>query len=590
MDATRPPDVATRRRILRGVVGQAYAIVVALLIASLFVTSSPTPLWVRSVATLTVLGVGGLLAEVFVRVAAQRYPTMQLPAATNVVGAVAASLVGFAVALGVQAALGYSVPITWSTVLEATVSAPIWLIFIGMITAARWRYHSARATLLDERLQIEAIRNVERDALARARISVAESVRPALADLRDQIVSVLNAPHERLMDDTISSLRAGAMGIVRPLSHDLYSRGTPAKSPRRPLRFLVSIMGTQPFRPLLVSGLYLATALPAKVDLYGGMAASAALAIDVLFIIVVLGGANLIMRRVPQAHLWVYVATLVVIHAVPLALLIPGVVDTDPQFTGWATLVEIAASLLLLLGTSSLGLLDANRETMLEQIASELRNEQVAELAEATVLSQAARELGARLHGPVQSTVLASAAALERAVNEEETARAHAVLAEAAAALDAALNNSDGAGGAQSLQVTLTEVIEPWREICPVELVLDDELVNLVGDPAEGVTIVVREAVANAFRHGGSRNVRACVVKEGADLLVIVTDDGAGSGTKNWGLGLTTIDRLSDGHWTLVREGAETVLTVRIPIGLPVDSERQDHSDGAWPPVLPAST
>lgn len=581
MDATPTPDLAGRQRILRRVVGQAYAIAIVLLVASLLVTDSPTPMWVRGVATVAVLAVGGLLAEVFVRVAARRYPTMQLPAASNIAGAVAASLIGFALALGVQAMLGYRVAITWTTILEAVVSAPVWLIFIGTITAARWRYLSTRELLLNERVHIEATRGIERDALSRARTSVADSVRPALAELRHQIDTVLTAPHGASMDDTISGLRAGATSIVRPLSHDLYSRGETNAASRRPLRFLVSIMRTQPFRPLIVSGLYLATALPANVEIYGFASALPALAVDVMFIVVVLGGANLIMRRVPQAHLWVYVATLVVVHAVPLALLIPGVVDTDPQFTGWATLVEVAASLLLLLGTSSLGLLDANRETVLEQLRAEVREEQIAELAEAAVLAQAARELGARLHGPVQSTVLASAAALEKAVSEDDTARAHAVLAEAAVAIDAAFLHPDDAAAAPSLLVSLTEVIEPWREICPVELILDDEFVDLVGESVDGVTVVVREAVANAFRHGGATHARADVTVEGPDLLIRVTDDGIGSGTKNWGLGLTTIDRLSRGHWTLVREGESTVLTVRISRAASTTAGVDAHSGGA---------
>lgn len=564
MDLATPVDLATRRRILRRLVGQTYAIVAFLLIAGLAFTPSSTPLWVRGAATAAVLAFGAVVSEVWVRLATRRYPSMQVPVSASFAGALLASLSGFTIALGVQRLLGYPFDVTWVIVLEAVISAPVWLVFIGGITAARARFLSARSALLEELLRIENARAVEREALARARAVVADSVRPNLVELRAQIDTVLTAaPSEHRQ--AAEELRESASGVLRPLSHELYSQGeAQTAAPRTAGNFLLTVVRTQAFRPGLVSTLYLATAMPANVGLYGFVDALVALSVDVVFIVAILGGANAIMRKAPTIHAWVYVGTLVFIHAIPLVFAPSNVAETDPQFEGVGVLVEIAASLLLIVGTSSLKLLADQRATTLAELQSGVRVERVAEFAEATVLAEAARELGAQLHGPVQSTVLASAAALEAAVSAEETARAHAVLADAAAVIDEALDGGATQDDRPGLVARLAEVAEPWDEICPVHLDVDGSLADLHGEPAEAVAAVVRESITNAFRHGAAGRVEVRVSGGDPMISVVVSDDGSGPGPKNWGLGLTIIDRATEGRWTLTRQADRTVLLAEI--------------------------
>jgi len=557
------PDLPARRRILRRVIGQTYVAVVILLLVSLALTPSETPMSVRATATVAVLLVGAAMAEAFVRLTASRYPTLRLPRMANVIGAVLASLVGFAVALGVQSAMGHPVPITAATLAEALVSAPVWIILAGTVTAARWRYLALREGLMDELVRIESARAVERDALTRARAAMAETVRPSLMALRSDIDEVLSAPEGHSRSDAAAGLRQAASTVVRPLSHAVYAQGELPTSRRRPLQFIVATVRTQPFRPVLVSVLYLSTALPRNVEEYGIGAAATALAIDVAFILAVLGGANLVLRRAGRWHAWVYVATLVLIHAIPLILVIPDIADTDPQFTGIGVLLEIVISVALLVGTSSLGLLELRREAVLEGLSREVRHDQVAELAEAAVLAVAARELGATLHGPVQSQVLAAAASLERAAEGGDD-QLHSVLAGAADAIDAALRVPSGSYVSAHLALLLQEIAEPWQEICPVDVALDPQLSDLMGVEADAAASVVREAIVNAYRHGNASRVAVAVTSDNGTPVIRVTDDGIGATTKGWGLGLTLIDRLTAGHWTLTREGDTTVLAARV--------------------------
>lgn len=547
----------------------AYAIVAILLVLSLTFIESPMPRGVRAVATLVVLVLGLASTEAFVRLAVRYYPDGVLSTPVAIVLAEIGSLIGFGAALGTQALLGYASAITWVTALEATVSGPIWILAVGNIVAARWRYLTDRDELLDEIIDAEAVRHVERHALARARVEVAESVRPSLTALRQEIDTVLastdESPTPHQLHQHATSLRHSVEDVIRPLSHRVYAGSEPTTTARRPLRFLATVVRTQPFRPLLVSLLYVATALPATIEEYGVLDGGVALGLDVAFIVIVLGGANLVMRRWSRAHASIYVVTLVVIHVVPILLTLPGVAETDPQTTVAGKALEILISLGLLLGTSSLGLVRANRQTLLDSLESELEADQIAALGEARVLAAAARELGSSLHGPVQSSVLASAAALEKAVEGGDTRRAHEELRTAASAIDSAL--AGATAGDVELLVRLHAVTEPWAEICTVRITeCPVEVAILRGATAEAITLVAREAVANAYRHGQARAVSIAMAPGEGHVDITITDDGIGIGPKSWGLGLTVIDRATEGHWTLTRHGNTTVLAASVPL------------------------
>lgn len=550
----------------------AYAIVAILLVLSLTFVESPVPRGVRAIATFVVLLLGLISTEAFVRLAVRYYPDGVISTAVAIVLAEIGSLIGFGAALGTQALLGYAAPVTWVTVLEATVSGPIWILAVGNVVAGRWRYLTDRDELFDEIVLAESLRQAERHALTRAREEVAESVRPSLIALRGEIDAVLTAADDlssrEEMREHAAYLRRAASDVVRPLSHRVYASSEPTKTAPRPLHFVAAVVRTQPFRPLLVSLLYVATALPATIEDYGALEGGVALAVDVAFIVLILGGANLAMRRWPRAHMWTYVATLVVIHAIPLLLVLPGVAETDPQSTVAGKVIEILISLALLLGTSSLGLVRANRQAHLQSLHSELESDQIAALGEARVLASAARELGSALHGPVQSSVLASAAALEKAVEGGDTRRAHEELRTAASAIDSAL--AGATAGDVELLVRLHAVTEPWAEICTVRITeCPVEVAILRGATAEAITLVAREAVANAYRHGQARAVSIAMAPGEGHVDITITDDGIGIGPKSWGLGLTVIDQAAHGHWTLTRHGDTTVLAARVPIDSP---------------------
>ncbi len=86
--------------------------------------------------------------------------------------------------------------------------------------------------------------------------------------------------------------------------------------------------------------------------------------------------------------------------------------------------------------------------------------------------------------------------------------------------------------------------------------------------PARVLARAVGEALTNARRHAGATRVEVLVVQRGDQIVLTVTDDGAGI-TGEPGLGLTTTgDRVEaiDGRFTVTpRRGGGTVFEVVVP-------------------------
>jgi signal transduction histidine kinase len=94
---------------------------------------------------------------------------------------------------------------------------------------------------------------------------------------------------------------------------------------------------------------------------------------------------------------------------------------------------------------------------------------------------------------------------------------------------------------------------------------------------------ITQEALRNAVRHGHARRVTVSLANVDSDLLLTVTDDGAGfdvlADRRNGGMGLSSIEeraRLVHGHVTIrSQQGHGTSIEVRVP---------RDAGDGAGGP------
>ncbi len=598
------PDPHLSRQALRHVVIQAFAIVALLLAVTLLVegpgeTARPWQVRVVSFLILIVIGVG--IAEGYLRLASRWWPSGHVPVAVNLVAAVLGSIAGFGIAELVSVILGApGATLTWATTVEVLVAGPVWIMLIGTAVLTRWRYLTERDSLMVELIRTEAVRRQESGLLDDSRAALREPISASVASVREgisqHITQALSSTavdiggddtHMRGARETALTLRHTALTIIRPLSHEVWKHNDLPPSPRQPVRFVSRVISTQFFRPGLVAAVYVASALAASVTLYGAATAILRLATDVAFIIIVLGSANIAMRKWVRAHTAIYLGTLFVIHVVPLLPLAIGPTEEDPQFSAAGRIAEILISLALIIGTSSLGLLREGRDARLAILRQEVDAEWLQRAAEAHDITTYARSLATTLHGPVQSTLLTAAAAIDIAVDNRDAPTITRVLAEVTEALDCLPDlNPASPSETATLLSRLDDITDSWQELCTLNVDVDDQLSNLTGDTAEAIATVVREGIANAYRHGDASRIDLRVHKQDWELhtstisrpsamrqsptenviVITVMDDGVGPGEKIWGLGLTTIDRASAGRWTLTRDGAWTVLHVEIPV------------------------
>jgi signal transduction histidine kinase len=178
------------------------------------------------------------------------------------------------------------------------------------------------------------------------------------------------------------------------------------------------------------------------------------------------------------------------------------------------------------------------------------------------------KQFARKLHGPVQSEVVAAAIRIERSLKSGEvTILGEEILQNLRDRLAKILNDTRGT---DEIAQVLAEIIETWQGLCEIQLNLSAEVESLLRlDPVcvETVLEITREACSNAIRHGSADKVSICLGFEGKDLIKIeVTNNGnsAAIGSRR-GMGSTYLEDCSFEH-SLVFTDQGTVLTATVPI------------------------
>ncbi len=118
----------------------------------------------------------------------------------------------------------------------------------------------------------------------------------------------------------------------------------------------------------------------------------------------------------------------------------------------------------------------------------------------------------------------------------------------------------------------LVAAVESLAERSTIPVDLDARVPADLSASVEGAAyFVVSEALANAAKHSGASAVAVSVVSDGADLVVVVADNGSGGAHLAKGHGLAGLaDRVAGAGGTLTVADAPTggtLLTARVPVG-----------------------
>ena len=426
-----------------------------------------------------------------------------------------------------------------------------WVSFVNSWHAENER----RRHLLEEGISVALARQEMTDINERLHVALSADIDQALAPTRlsieERIADEQWSLHADQWDGIARQLRAAAQDTVRPLSRRLWT-GTVAKtSPLRVGWILRNIVTKQPFQPLALSLIYVVTSFGSAITDFGWLIGLGVLVSGVLAIFVLLGGANMAMRRWPQHHAMIFILAVVATQATAL-LNFELMAWAEVPYTWGQFIGEVFVGVLLILLTSGVGSFRAHRDDVARTFQADIDRELVQSIAASRQSAQLARESARILHGSVQTRLIACAVAIEQASEVKDAEAFQAALHEAQRILQAPTNADD------EVHTTVTEEVQRkvglWAGLCSIDVVIAPEVETMSGRLARDVGRVVEEGLSNAIRHGLAKEivVRVELVGVGVEdgVVVVVDDNGTGPSNGQRGLGSSMLDSVSS-SWEL---------------------------------------
>ncbi len=159
-----------------------------------------------------------------------------------------------------------------------------------------------------------------------------------------------------------------------------------------------------------------------------------------------------------------------------------------------------------------------------------------------------------------------------RNVTDPESRRHLTWLTDVIAALGL-MNQRLGARPGAAFHAYLEEAVSFWRRVCAdrdIEFSLNAEPLDVPGDAATSLALIVHELVANAVEHAFSESggrVRIDLVDTGGELELTVADNGSGLDPKTPSEGLSLVRGLADhlGGAFHLKTGDGVIARVRLP-------------------------
>lgn len=281
-------------------------------------------------------------------------------------------------------------------------------------------------------------------------------------------------------------------------------------------------------------------------------AAQVAFSVAAIAIFFALGRAFVTQR--PQSSLAAFVVTMaaVVILTGPVA----SVLFDDRAWPAGLSLVIVNSMWLPLLavGAGFVVAVVRSSEDVLADLRDQVSDVEVGALAAHDERERLRRELATRLHGSVQSRLLAAAAA------PTSGQFADGVLDDLVGAMENGEAN-------ETLDVRLARVARPWAALMQVQIDITGAAPSALD---EAIVRVVEEGLANAYRHGRASQASVVIGPTGDRCRVVITDDGSGvaPGARP-GLGSAVLDSLAPDSWALDTLPSGASLTVLLGFAHP---------------------
>lgn len=365
-------------------------------------------------------------------------------------------------------------------------------------------------------------------------------------------------------------LRKAALDTIRPFSHALHRAGEEKEYRVKLielLRFIVSNFRIEPFWVVLG---YAAIFLPRLVLNSPFVDGLINMTLRALAIYI---GLRLLMYLRDKGFLKGFFSFTLALTVFSVAFaffrdFINPILDFRPDdpFTK-LTIVFILISLTFAVGLASTIIHGQHAEA--EFLERQISKEQLQAMLLKREEERLSRELAKYLHGTLQSRLMASAMAIEKAGRKGDKAALKRELAQAYESLKVP-SASYFAAPADSFKDEINQAVDKWNNLMVIKTSIDKSVKDIDPARAQEIGNAINEGLSNAFRHGGASNVKLSIKKSAGNIQVLITDDGEGPKRGKGGLGTEWFNAIAGKSWSLTPnpKGKGSVLELNIPITL----------------------
>ena len=432
----------------------------------------------------------------------------------------------------------------WTFLLATSGIALWWGLTMASLFEGRERFRLRRQALLERAVEGEFAALIAADASTEFEDRVRAEVSAVLSDTHTELMKQLPssendaAPHtttDRAPDSEASttswgsvadSLRETARDSVRPLSHRLWISTEEQYPAPRVFDVLVRTVRHPQPAPLASFFIVLLGYLRASFEAFGPLLGVGAAVLLATSVAVVLYGIRWIPAAAATPTFWL---VFVLCEVAGLAFL-----SLAPTMIGSAeTGGSILAMGLSVLAPTAVASLKATRRESLRALEDSSQANLAQRLARERSLAVFARANAEHLHGAVQTTLTACAAAIDQAAASGNAADFALAVERAISILntDTYRNTTETAHSTsrEDLTSALQHVRDQWFGLVEISVTVTQNSDDPPdSEAASRVRRIVEECVANAVRHGGAGHIDVAVAVFEIDLSVVVTDDGQG--------------------------------------------------------------
>ena len=459
----------------------------------------------------------------------------------------------------------------WINSLHYGVLTMLSLPFWALIAAAIELYSEDRKALISDLMLNQSQRSESAAVIKSLRSSMTRKVDENLLEVIEDAHIYLDSKGKTLEENwelMAVRLRKAALDTIRPFSHQLHRAGEEkeykVKLPEL-LRFITGNFRVDVSWAILA---YLVIFLPSILlnsPITLGLA-NAAFRCLLIFV-----GIKLLIALKRLGALTNFFAFFVALSAMAVGFaFITKASDDFFQLSREGNYSLFAEAVSLVFLTLTMGLINTfvyGQHAEAEFLERQLSKEQLQAMLLKREEERLSRELAKYLHGTIQSRLMASAMAIEKAGRKGDKTALKRELAQAYESLKVP-SASYFAAPADSFKEEISQAVDKWNNLMTIKTNIDRGIKDIDPTRAQEIGNAINEGLSNAFRHGGATNVRLSVKKQPNRIQVQIVDDGEGPKRGKGGLGTEWFNAIAGKSWSLKpnSSGKGSVLELNIPV------------------------